>query len=469
MFVLNWEKEVDSNNNKENSTEEDTTIIIRMGLMLQTDDYLSEYNTDIDVLLFYLVQQEEITMYENLDLENIVTPVKHKVFRRLLTEAGYDRKKTEYLIEGFKNGFSINFQGDREVKKTAPNLKLRIGSKTELWNKVMTEVKDKRYAGPFDSIPFEHYIQSPIGLVPKDKGKKTRLIFHLSYPKKGDSVNSGIPHDLCTVQYPSFDEAVKLCILAGKGCNTAKSDMARAFRNIPLRPEDWKFLIMKAEHPETGKTYYFVDKCLPFSSSISCAIFQDFSDAVAYLVTYSTGRDNVNYLDDFFFAALLKQICDFQVNKFLEICQEICFPVSLEKTCWGTTVITFLGLLLDTLNQRICIPLDKIRKAIDMVEFMLNKRNKKATVLQFQRLCGTLNFLCKCVVPGRAFVTRLYPPGHLKQHHHIKISEENRNDLKVWKAFLSNAEVFSRPFMDFKKLSALDIDMYSDASGNFKK
>ena len=45
----------------------------------------------------------------------------------------------------------------------------------------MKEVKEGRYAGPFESIPFDSYIQSPIGLVPKDGGKDTRLIFHLSY------------------------------------------------------------------------------------------------------------------------------------------------------------------------------------------------------------------------------------------------------------------------------------------------
>ena len=63
----------------------------------------------------------------------------------------------------------------------------------------MKEVSLGRYAGPYDEPPFEHFAQSPIGLVPKDKGKKTRLIFHLSYPRNGDSVNSGIPKESCTV------------------------------------------------------------------------------------------------------------------------------------------------------------------------------------------------------------------------------------------------------------------------------
>ena len=91
-------------------------------------------------------------------------------------------------------------------------MKLRIGNKIELWNKVMKEVELGRYADPFDEPPFKNFVQSPIGLVPKDQGKKTRLIFHLSYPRTGDSVNSGIPFEKCTVHYASIDEAVKICI-----------------------------------------------------------------------------------------------------------------------------------------------------------------------------------------------------------------------------------------------------------------
>ena len=127
--------------------------------------------------------------------------------------AGYDDKKIEYLHDGFCNGFSLNYQGNlKKVRCTSPNLKLRVGSYMELWNKVMKEVKLGRFAGPYEEPPFEYFVQSPIGLVPKDKGKKTRLIFHLSYPRDGDSVNVGIPQECCKVKYPDFEEAIKLCL-----------------------------------------------------------------------------------------------------------------------------------------------------------------------------------------------------------------------------------------------------------------
>ena len=417
----------------------------------------------------FLVIKEAV----NSDLENIVTPVKADVLDELLRLTNYDDKKRKFLFEGFASGFSLQYEGNlKGCKRTAPNLKLRVGSKVELWNKVMNEVELGRFAGPFEDPPFDAFVQSPIGLVPKDKGTKTRLIFHLSYPKDGDSVNSGIPHSKCTVKYPDFDEAVKLCLKEGVGCCIGKSDMSSALRHVPMSKDQWWLLIMKAEHPVTHKTYFFADKCLPFGSAISCAIFQAVSDAIAWIVAAKVKKPNVNYLDDYLFAAALERLCNQQIQLFLDVCEQINFPVALEKTFWGTTCLTFLGMLLDTERQIICIPIDKLIKAANWIEYFLSKQSRKATLHEFQKLTGILNFLCRCIVPGRAFLRRLYVPHGgqgktLKPHHHIKITEENRLDLMVWRQFLMTPNRYYRPFMEVKSINAEDIDMFSDASGNY--
>ena len=330
--------------------------------------------------------------------DNIITPVKVEVLEDLLLQTKYNPEKTQFLINGFKHGFDIGYRGDNRnnVQQTARNLKLVIGNKVELWNKVMKEVKERRYAGPFSQIPFDNYIQSPIGLVPKDGGKKTRLIFHLSYPRDTNlSVNANTPKELSTVKYQSFDDAVKLCILAGKGCHAGKSDLTSAFRHLCIRKQDWCLLVMKAESPLDGKTYFFVDKCLPFGASISCAHFQAFSDALSHIVKVKSGRDNINYLDDFFFAALRKLSCNDNIQKFIEICKLINFPVSAEKTEWGTTRIVFLGLLIDTINQLVCVPQEKIQKALQLIHNILSSKKNKTTLSKMQKLTGFLNFIGK--------------------------------------------------------------------------
>ena len=292
-----------------------------------------------------------------MDLDNIKTPVDVDKFEKLLHESKYDRKETEFLIDGFRNGFSLGYEGEENVKISSPNLKFRnVGNQTILWNKVMKEVREKRYAGPFEKIPFDNFIQSPIGLVPKDGGKDTRLIFHLSYPRgKGTSVNANTPADKCSVKYPDFNDAIQLCIREGKSCKTAKSDMQSAFRNLGMKKCDWKYLVMKATSPLDGKTYYFVDKCLPFGASISCSHFQRFSNAIKHIVEWRTKKSLVNYLDDFLFAAIMRLLCNNQVRTFLEVCESIRFPVSMEKIFWATTRLTFLGLLIDTINQCVSI------------------------------------------------------------------------------------------------------------------
>ena len=266
--------------------------------------------------------------------------------------------------------------------------------------------------------------------------------------------------------------------------------------------EDFWLLLIKAKSPLDGKFYYFVDKSLPFGASISCSHFQrvnantpeeickvvypKFDDAIrmclsegagcwnrshgiAHTVKFRSGKPNINYLDDFFFAAMIKLLCNRQIDTFMQICREIGMPVNLDKTFWSTTCITFLGLLINTITQTVSVPVDKIERAMTLIDKALNNRNGKVTLHQLQQLCGFLNFLGKCVVPGRTFTRRLYSytaRDKLKPHHHIRINGEMRLDLEFWRTFLRHPSAYCRPFMDFSHtLLSTEIDFYTDASG----
>ena len=268
--------------------------------------------------------------FTNFDLTSIITPVDVGKFEELLIEADYDKSETDFLIDGFRHGFDIGLKGKiKGVRCDAPNLKLRVGNETILWNKIMKEVKLGHFAGPFGQVPFKNYIQSPVGLVPKDNGRDTRLIFHLSYPRVGgESINSETPAEMCTVKYPDFAQAIRMCLLAGKSCKMGKSDFTSAFRNLGVKSQCWNLLIIKCKSPFDGKIYFFVDKCLPFGASISCSHFQRFSNAVAFLVKRRTRKPLINYLDDYFFAALTALLCNNQIQVFLDICESIRFPLS---------------------------------------------------------------------------------------------------------------------------------------------
>ena len=122
------------------------------------------------------------------------------------------------------------------------------------------------------------------------------------------------------------------------------------------------------------------------------------------------------------------------------------------------------------MKQVVCIPVEKIEKAVKLIHRIQASKKHKATILQIQQLSGFLNFLCRAIVPGRAFTTRLYSliSNKLQPHHHVKILLDVREDLDMWLQFLDAADstVYCRPFMDFLDWTAEDITMFSDASKN---
>ena len=170
------------------------------------------------------------------------------------------------------------------------------------------------------------------------------------------------------------------------------------------------------------------------------------------------------------FAALMKLLCNNQVKEFLQVCDAISFPVSLEKTFWATTKLVFLGLLIDTIHQCVSVPVDKVTKAVNLIQAVLQKKSGKITLNQLQKIRGFLNFIGRCIIPGRAFTRRLcaYTANEkLKSHHHIRVNTEMRDNLNMWLVFLQHPSVFCRPFLDFSNwIVADEIDMYSDASGS---
>ena len=390
--------------------------------------------------------EEIIDKHECLDYDNIVTPINADLLKQLLLDTHFDKQKISKLIEGFESGFDIGYQGSCDRKDVSDNLLFTVGSPVDMWNKIMKEVKLQRYAGPFtkEQIPYDHYVQSPIGLVPK-AGGKTRLIFHLSYQftNGNPSVNAATPKHLCTVKYKDLDQAVRNSIemLNKLGWSTTlfygKTDLESAFRILPIKPGQRFLLLLKAKHPRTKTWFYFIDKCLPFGSSISCAHFQLFSDALAAILEHQLNIRVTNYLDDFLFISDSPGKCDNMVRKFLLICENIGCPVSEEKTIWLTDIMIFLGILLDRRNHVLAIPDEKKNKALHILNFVID--SKKITIKDVQKLTGLLNFLQRAIIPGRTFTRRLYDKLKLKDkkgcvlkpYHHINITKDIKNDCAV--------------------------------------
>lgn len=388
----------------------------------------------------------------------VVTPVKVNVLGQFLE--GYDDHLKTFLYEGFKQGFKIQYQGPRQ-QRFCKNLLSVQQHENIVAEKLQKEVSLGRIAGPFNFLPFSNLHCSPIGIVPKKEINEFRLIHHLSYPD-GASINDFIPDELCSVSYTTVDDAIKQIKKLGKSCLLAKTDIASAFRILPVHPDDHELLGIQFNG------YFYYDKCLPMGCSISCSIFETFSTALQWIACTKFGVPTMlHILDDFLFLGPPdSSICKLALHQFMSMCDVLGVPIKGEKTEGPSTTLIFLGIELDTVNMEARLPEEKIVKIQNALHSA--KRRKKMTLRKLQSLIGLLNFACCVVVPGRAFLRRLIAltRGVSKPHFRIRMNSQARLDLNAWCEFIDNFNGKSM-FINDDWQNSHKLNLYTDAAGKF--
>ena len=119
------------------------------------------------------------------------------------------------------------------------------------------------------------------------------------------------------------------------------------------------------------------------------------------------------------------------------LCSYPGIPMAPEKTVGPSTTLAFAGIELDTVLMEARLPQEKLDKCRELLSAFLRRR--KVTLQEIQSLTGLLNFACKIIVPGRAFLRRLIDLtiGVQKPHFLIRLSREVKQDLLVWQSFLA--------------------------------
>lgn len=369
-----------------------------------------------------------------------------------------DKNVAHDLSVGFRYGFKLDYNGPR-VARDAPNLKSAVQAPHVVNDYLSKEIKKGRISGPYSTRPLDNLIINPVGVVPKKTPGKFRIIQHLSYPD-GQSVNDFIDPDLCTVKYTSIDDAVRMIQRLSRGALLGKADCAQAFRQIPIHPSDFELLGIFWEFK------YYVDRCLPMGCSRACARWESFSTFLEWCTKVKSQNDSVkHYLDDWIFAGKAgTNDCVELMSHFRELCLEIGVPLAEDKWEGPTTVLTFLGLELDSVKQEIRLPRAKLEDLRTRLHAL--RTRSKATLREIQSMSGLLNFACRAVVPGRAFMRRLVDlTRNVKQpHHHIRLTKGAKDDLSMWISFLDSFNGTSM-FLESHWVSNADIHLFTDASG----
>ena len=377
-----------------------------------------------------------------------------KVFHLQELLRGYSSPIVNFLVNGFSFGFRIGFMGD-VTPGCDRNNRSALSNKEAVSTAILKEVNRGHTLGPFTAPPFDPFHCSPLGSVPKRDGSY-RLILDLSSPT-GLSINDGIPSELFTVKYSSFDDAVSIVRDLGPGCFMAKIDIKHAFRLCPVNPKDWPLLGYKW----LGK--YFFDVRLPFGSRSSPFIFNTFADALAWILIHKFGITClIHYLDDFFVCANSYEVCLAKVKVILRVFVYLGVPIAEDKLEGPSQSLVFLGIHINSVSSLVSLSEDKTISLRASLKGWLSK--KKCVKSELLSLIGSLSFACKVIKPGRVFLRRLIDlsmsVSHL--HHHIDLNSSVRSDISMWSVLLEGWNGVS--LMQKPLLSGPELKFFTDAS-----
>ena len=109
-------------------------------------------------------------------------------------------------------------------------------------------------------------------------------------------------------------------------------------------------------------------------------------------------------MDDFIGAEDEKMIWE-AFGRLLELLEKLSFDISDSKTIQPISSMEALGVLMDVANQLIIVTPEIIQEILIILDNW--KCEDTCTLKELQSLIGKLQFLSKCLRPGRVFVAIL--------------------------------------------------------------
>ena len=392
----------------------------------------------------------------------VVTPMREAEWAAVLHEHP-DREWVQYLRAGIRNGFRVGFSGERgTLRSCSRNMK-----SAEEHPQVVQEYLDKEVAGgriwdvgTVAEAAAMHVHRSPFGVIPKrNKPGKWRLILNLSAPDKA-SVNDGISKELSSLGYMSVDDLVQEVLRRGRDTEMAKTDVSQAYRNVPVHPEDRGLLGMEWQ----GRV--LVDGTLPFGLRSAPLLFSALGDAIQWAVVQQGATWVKHYIDDFVTVGQAGTgECRRNLSALKGLCDRVGMPLDESKEEGPATVLTFLGIEVDSAQQIIRLPDGKLEAMRAMLKSWRGMKScKKRDLLS---IIGVLSHACKAIRAGRSFLRRLIDLSMTVKwlDRRVRLNLAARADLEWWWQF-------SRRWNGVAMMVAVKAlppahDIVSDASGRW--
>ena len=171
--------------------------------------------------------------------------------------------------------------------------------------------------------------------------------------------------------------------------------------------------------------------------SNACHTFELLSQALQWITQHKFHSSSMSHiLDESFLFGKTQPECHSNLCRFLELSQMTSTLINQSKAVLPSTTVALHGVEVDTLNQTLALPLDKVTF---IRQKLLNLAKRKiVTLKEMQSLVGSINLACRPIASGPAFLRRLIdltkvtPQGELT----IRLPVEARKNISAWLEFL---------------------------------
>ena len=178
----------------------------------------------------------------------------------------------------------------------------------------------------------------------------------------------------------------------------------------------------------------------------------------------------LHYLDNFHILGPPHSVaCQSALSTSLATCEDLGFPITPEKIEGLAICLVFLGIEIDTIDNQLCLPQEKLETLLVTVNQWMGRGKGHAPCSSAKKrellsLIGMLSYAASVVRPGRAFLRSLIDASTTVQdlEHWVHLNAMTRADIAWWHAFLQSWNSVS-----LLPSNAPPLILTSDASGSW--
>ena len=331
-----------------------------------------------------------------------------------------------FIIKGITEGFSlidskIHVNDIQAVEMNNHRSATDPKNRHLMENQIRAELSDNNYFIP----SFKPKIISAMGAIPKKDGS-LRIIHDCSLPEN-NALNNYASKDPC--RYQSVQEALAMI---QPGWYMAKVDLQSAYRSVGISPTEYSLTGLKWQFCDDDKVTYLCDRKLPFGARKSPSIFNRITQSIRRMMLRRGFPYCVVLLDDFFIAAPSFEECTHAYTHLISLIRSLGFRINWKKVVDPTQDLVFLGVRINTVNNRISLDPDKIQEIITILNSTMQR--SRMTKHQLQSLAGKLSWASTVYQWGRSFLCQIFQTIHGVKHglHKIKLHQRLKADFQWW-------------------------------------